>query len=302
MSDKRIHGFRGEMRAARERLAALGSRAVSTPYGAVRFAEAGTGPPVLVAHGILGGYDAGLLYARLNRLDEDFHVVAPVRFGYLGSAMPPDPSPALQADAFAALLDALGIDRVGIVGLSAGSPSTLQFAIRHADRVSALVLASANVPGPHLDRDVLPRRVARVLWGSDLLMWAICRYAPRPIEGLMGVPPGLPLSDAGRAFIARQFETFFPISERTDGILFDAFRSNRDINRGYPLGEITAPALVVHAEDDPGPPFRAAAELAAQIPGARLLAVERGGHLMLGEHPEVAREIVALLRRTAAPS
>ena len=41
------------------------------------------------------------------------------------------------------MLDTLGIDRVAVVGLSAGGPGAIQFAVRHADRVDALVLLSA---------------------------------------------------------------------------------------------------------------------------------------------------------------
>jgi len=92
-----------------------------------------------------------------------------------------------------------------------------------------------------------------------------------------------------------------PVSQRIDGIIFDAFASNPDINRGYPYQDITAPTLVIHAKDDSGPPYQAAVAVAAKIPGARLVTVERGGHLRLGNHPEPQAEVDALLRRTATP-
>jgi hypothetical protein len=52
--------YRGDLRAARQRLAAQDSSVVSTPSGRVQYADRGTGPPVLAIHGIMSGFDAGL--------------------------------------------------------------------------------------------------------------------------------------------------------------------------------------------------------------------------------------------------
>jgi len=67
-------------------------------------------------------------------------VIAMSRFGYLRTPMPADASAATQADAHVCLLDALGIEHAAVMGGSAGAPSALQMAIRHPDRVTALVL------------------------------------------------------------------------------------------------------------------------------------------------------------------
>jgi pimeloyl-ACP methyl ester carboxylesterase len=252
-----------------------------------------------VVHGIFGGFDAGLRLARLL-VPDGFRSIVPSRFGYLGSTLPPNPSPALQADAFAALLDLLGVTSAAVIGVSAGATSALQLALRHPQRVAALLLVSHNVPGPHHDHPPLPRPLGRLVWGSDLLMWCVLRFMTRAILNLMGVPKGLPLTQADRAVIQGELN-LLPVSQRIDGIIFDAFASNPDINRGYPYQDITAPTLVIHAKDDPGPPYQAAVAVAAKIPGARLVTVERGGHLRLGNHPEPQAEVDALLRRTATP-
>ena len=68
----------------------------------------------------------------------DVRAVAPSRFGYFCSQLPPRATPALQANAYVALLDHLGVDRTVVVGHSAGGPSAIQLALRHPDRVSAL--------------------------------------------------------------------------------------------------------------------------------------------------------------------
>jgi pimeloyl-ACP methyl ester carboxylesterase len=97
-------------------------------------------------HGIFGGFDQGLVTARGN-VGEEFHSIVPSRFGYLRTPLIDDASPSGQADAFACLLDALGIQQAAIAGTSAGGTSAIQYALRHPDRCAALVLISSNAPG-----------------------------------------------------------------------------------------------------------------------------------------------------------
>jgi pimeloyl-ACP methyl ester carboxylesterase len=209
--------------------------------------------------------------------------------------MPPDPSVQLQADAHAALLDVLEVERAVVYAGSAGGTSALQLAIRHPGRVAGLVLQSTNVPGPHHDKAPVPPAVARRLWGSDMAMWLVRTYLSGWILQLMGVPKDLTLTAADRARVELELDGIFPVSERIEGIVFDAFTGNPDINNDYAFGAITAPTLLVHFEDDGGPPYPGAVALAGQIPGARLLSGEHGGHLGLGEHPGITAGIDAFL-------
>jgi pimeloyl-ACP methyl ester carboxylesterase len=78
------------------------------------------------------------------------------------------------------------------------------------------------------------------------------------------------------------------------GEVFDAFVSNPAINR-IDLSEVPVPTMVVHARDDTGPPYPAAVALARQIPCARVVTVDRGGHLMLGPHPAARHEVEEFL-------
>jgi len=76
----------------------------------------------------------------------DRRVIAPSRFGYLGSNTPPDATPADEADALAALLDALDIDQIDVIGDSAGAISALQLALRHSERVKHLAVLVGITP------------------------------------------------------------------------------------------------------------------------------------------------------------
>lgn len=285
--------LRSAMVAANARIDALGQSELHTPDGVIRYLDIGDGPPVLLVHGVFGGADAALRQLR-PLVPDGFRVIAPSRFGYLESTLPAGASPRRQADAFADLLDGLGIDKAVVVAVSAGSTSALQLAARHRGRVSGLVLISANGPGPQHDRPPMPYRLARVLWGSDGLMWTVRRHFPHRLTRLMGVPAPRP---ADRARLDAELDGLFPVSRRVDGALFDAFLSNPDINN-YDLRSLSTPTLVVHARDDALAPCWGAVALSQTIPGAELLVVEHGGHLLLGDHPEVADAVAALLRST----
>lgn len=288
--------FGDAVRAAGARIAALNQAALRTPDGVVRYVDTGEGTPVLLVHGIFGGADAALRQLA-PFVPDGFRLIAPSRFGYLGSALPAGASPARQADAFAALLDRLGIEKAAVVAASAGATSALQLAIRHPERVAALVLVSPNGPGCQHDRPPMPRALASALWGSERLMWLVRRRFTARLLRMMGVPEVI--GDADRGRVEAELDGIFPVTERVDGALFDAFVSNPDINHGYEFGRVTAPTLVVHARDDALAPCWAALALAQSIPGARLRVLDDGGgHLMLGEHPEVATEIDVLLRST----
>ena len=122
--------------------ARLDSRVIATTSGPVEYAATGEGPAVLVIHGCPGGYDQGLIAARLAN-SEDFTFISPSRPGYLRTPLYVGVTPEAQADAYVSLLDSLGISKVAIVGISGGGPSALQFAIRHPERCWGLVTVCA---------------------------------------------------------------------------------------------------------------------------------------------------------------
>jgi pimeloyl-ACP methyl ester carboxylesterase len=89
---------------------------------------------MLIVHGAGGGYDQGETFSKL--IGGNYRWIAPSRFGFLGQPAPEGADSAMQAEAYACLLDSLGVDRVGVVGVSMGGPSALQFALRYPHRIS----------------------------------------------------------------------------------------------------------------------------------------------------------------------
>ena len=279
-----IRRYRRDIRASRDRLAACDRQMVTTAVTDVEYVDRGAGEPLLVSHGIFGSCESVLLLADLfgNR-----RVIAPSRFGYLGSSMPTDATPADQAEAFVALLDALAIDAVDVVGISAGTTSVLQLAVRHPERVKHLVVLSGNLPGS-------PTAVAQPSWArlvnGQLPMWALKVFAPTTMAFVAGVPRGLPMTSDDAQFVAEFIDSLFPVTPNLAGVAFDAFVSNVDVN-GYELERIRVPTLLVHARDDPLVPYDAAERAAGRIQGARLVSLDSGGHLMVGQADTVQNEL-----------
>jgi pimeloyl-ACP methyl ester carboxylesterase len=291
--------YRSDLDAARVRIA-TGSEIADTRCGLIEYAVAGEGPAVLLVHGMGGGFDQALDAAR-DLAARGFRVVVPSRFGYLRTPQRADATPQAQADAHACLLDALKIPRAAIVGVSAGAPSSLQFALRHERRCSALVLLVPMAYSPALAAR-FPPPSARSRWlfehlvGSDFFFWLAARGSP---QRMLGTPPAV-LDRADAAEKAR-FDRFvlqpLPVSERREGMLNDATVVTH-LQR-YDLEHVALPTLAISAADDLFGTFDAALYTAQHVPGARLLALRDGGHLWVGHHREVMGEIAAFLSGSA---
>jgi 2-hydroxy-6-oxonona-2,4-dienedioate hydrolase len=258
-----------------------GSRVVASPLGNVEYQRGGDGPPVLVIHGSGGGFDQGRLIAEAV-LGDGFDWIAPSRFGYLRSALPPDATFDDQARAYAHLLDSLGVRQVAVVALSHGGPSALLFAVHHPDRVSSLTLLSCGVASEggalQAQADSKGDRL-RTIFKYDLAYWGISHLMRKRLIGLMGadasVYAGLP--PGGRRLVDELIERMNPVAPRYAGVAFD----NRAAMPNERIAAIRAPTLILHAVDDGLQLFRNAEFAAATIPGARLRRFEKGGHLLV---------------------
>jgi 2-hydroxy-6-oxonona-2,4-dienedioate hydrolase len=283
--------------AERHRALAFKGRVARTGHGPVEYASEGTGQPVLFIHGAGGGFDQGLAVA--SGLFPRHQVIAPSRFGYLGTPLPQDASPAAQADAHAALLDAIGIRRAIVAGVSAGGPSAVELALRHPERVAALILLvpMGYAPGhaPGVPSTPANEMVLRIIYaGADFLYWTALRVARRTLVRFMGVEPSLEAQapPAERQRIASIMAGVLPLSRRLAGLRNDA----SIVLHPLPLGRISAPTLIITARDDLYNTLPAAAHLADRTPSSKLVVLEHGGHLLVDQHQNAASVIADFLK------
>ena len=293
--------YRRDLAAARARLADA-SELVTTPCGPIEYATFGTGPPMLVVHGAGGGFDQGLAVGT-PIAELGFSVIAVSRFGYLRTPLPADASAPAQADAHACLLDALGLERAAVLGMSAGGPSALELAVRHPQRVSALVLLVPATFVPRPD-NAAPVRVPSgteqmfdTALRSDFLFWTIRHAAPNLMfRAVLGTPPELVAraKPEERARVAAILDSILPVSERRLGLLNDA-RVTTHLERA-PLESVAVPTLAISIADDLYGTYDSARYTAEHIPGARFVGYEEGGHVLVGHAAQVTTTIADFLR------
>jgi pimeloyl-ACP methyl ester carboxylesterase len=269
---------------------------IETDAGHVVYNTSGKGLPVLVIHGAGGGFDQALHVAQI--FGSGFQWIAPSRFGYLGSDLPKNASPAAQADTYAALLDVLQIERVPIIGMSAGGPSALQFALRYPERCLGLVLIAA-VSQAVMAVAVNPETMEKVFdfsLSSDWPIWLALQLVIHKVQPPLGVPATVrqQIDTVDEAWLQTLLAYVLPVQPRRSGLLNDFGTILRlDIS---PLEEIRAPTLVIHARDDSLISIKQGRFSAKHIPHSHLVELPSGGHLLLGQRARVEADVNSFLK------
>ena len=239
----------------------------------------GSGPPLLDISG--SGNDLRVSRPDQSPLTGYFTVLSYDQRG-LGQTSKPDEdyTMAQYADDAAGLLDAVGWDRVPVVGTSFGGMVAQNVAVRHLDRVERLVLActsSGGVGGSSYDllsvQDLPPDEQAH-RW----LELIDTRY-----DRSTGVlPPGLETIVEWRSRSA-QLQTDPAVAMGARRQL--AARLGHDVADA--LGGVTVPTLVIGGRYDGIAPTENLEAIAARLPDARLVLCE-GGHVFMMQEPEAA--------------
>jgi len=240
------------------------------------YAEAGAGPPVILIMGLGGDHLAWAFQVRA--FAERYRVITFDNRGAGRSDAPDQPyTTALMAADTLALMDALGIDRAHVVGVSMGGMIAQELALAAPARVRSLHLGCTLArPDAYLRalleawRDVrtaLPRE--RAVRAMALWMFAPETYDTRPdfVETIIQTSLANPFPQTVTGFLRQA----------------DAVAAHDTLDR---LGAIRCPTLVSVGEEDILVPPRFSRELAARIPGAELRILPGAGHVYFWECPE----------------
>jgi len=268
----------------------------------VIYRMAGSGPPVVLVHGMLN--NSRHWEAVAARLSDRYTVIAPDLLGHGESAAPRgDYSLGAHAASIRDLLAAIGIDRATFVGHSLGGGVAMQFFYQFPQRTQRLALISSG----GLGREVSPLLRGAAVPGASALLWAAAH--PRLLRTLRGAADALDRrgSSSGeylRAF-ARAVRPLEPPGARRAFVR--TLRSVIDVrgqsvdasDRLYLLS--CMPTLIVWGERDqtiPLPHGRRAHEL---IPGSRFATLPRAAHFPHLEDPGGLADVLGEWLATTQP-
>jgi class 3 adenylate cyclase/pimeloyl-ACP methyl ester carboxylesterase len=177
-----------------------------------------------------------------------------------------------------AVVDALGIDRFALLGISQGCAISIAYAVRHPERVSHLILYGGFAQGwkkrartaAQMEEDAALLTLMRVGWGKE-----------NPAFRQLFTSQFIPDATKEQADWFNELERL-TVSGDTAARIFEA-AGDTDVTALLP--QVRVPTLVMHARNDARVPFEAGRRMAAGIPGARFVALEGRNHLFFETEP-----------------
>ncbi len=241
--------------------------------------EAGSGDPLLLIMGL--GYSHEMWHRTWPRMAHHFRTIVFDNRGVGKSDVPPGPYPIAQMAADAAcVLDAAGVERASIFGVSMGGMIAQEFAILYPHRVDSLVLGCTACGG----QNSIPA-------APNVLQILMARATMTPEEGAEAMVPFIYDASTPRARIdedlairRRTFPTAAGYLAQVQGVLswtcFDR------------LNQIKARTLIVHGETDQLVPPQNALILKQHIAGSRLAVLPHASHIFMTDQPEASQTTV----------
>ena len=259
----------------------------ATPDGRTQlhWESTGRGAPVLLIMGL--GLSGGAWWRTVPVLAQRLRVITFDHRGVGRSRAFSDVyTTEAMADDAACVLDAAGVGRAHVYGISLGGMVAQQLALRHPERVRSIVLGATSPGGPRAaapDDDVLAFLRGRLRMPSDEAARASVpfNYGPRCRRDH---------AERIEEDIAQRLAS--PFSDHAYRVQLFAAGLHNCWGR---LPRITVPTLVVHGRHDRMVPVENGRILAERIPGARLEILDESGHLYPTEEPAVDEAIAEFL-------
>ena len=185
-------------------------------------------------------------------------------------------------DDLEAVVDAAGIERFALLGISQGCAVSIAYAVRHPERVSHLVLLGGFAVGwKKRARTEAEKEAAEAMLTLMRLGWGQENPAFRQMFTSQFIPGA-----------SKEQADWFNELQRISSSPADAVRNvvaNGEADVSALLSQVRVPTLVMHARHDARVPFELGRRMAAGIPGARFVPLESPNHVMLEGEPALAR-------------
>ncbi len=259
---------------------------LALPHGLLAWDDVGprhAATTVVLLHGF--PHDHALWTAQVEAHTTAFpsvRLLVPDLPGFGRSAPLPAPGMDAYADAIAALLDAAGVPKAVIGGLSMGGYITLAFWRRHAERAQALMLFDTKAAADG-DAARLKRR--------EMITTVECDGVGAVIAALLAPQLGRTTRETQPGLVER-VEVMMRRASAT-GVTGAITAIMERVDSTPTLDTITVPTLVVVGDEDTVTPLADAHLLGAGIRGARLVTVPGAGHLAPLEQPAVVNAAMA---------
>jgi len=267
------------------------SKLAETKLGPIEYKMIGDKGPVLMSiHGSPGGHDQNIISS------DAFRILILSRPGYLRTPLDVGQTPAEQATAYSELLDALGIQKVVVMGISGGGPSSMEFAAKFPEKTLGLVAFEA-VSYSEDYANKFPDDES-MMSGSDFSMWAGLYYMSflgikKKADMMLPNPKNrirLTSNPKNVAKLKSMEWSIWPMSLRREGMANDY---QQFANLSIPFEKINAPTLAIHGNEDTNVDLSHAKELIQKVQGSELKIIDEGDHMMMFTHAE---EIDSLIK------
>jgi len=249
--------------------------------------EQGQGAPILLIMGL--GYASAMWHRIRPALSQDFRTIAFDNRGVGLSDVPAGPySIGVMASDAAAVLDAAGINRAHVFGVSMGGMIAQEFALQYPARTRCLILGCTAAGGPSAVRG--ENKVADVLRARDMT-FEQAREAILPYIYDAATPRTK--IDEDTAVRKRWLPTPVAYFAQLQAVI--AFESYSRLDR------ITAPTLVIHGKSDALVRPANGELIASRIPGAKLVLLDHASHLFLTDQTDAAHKEILDFLSTSDP-
>lgn len=264
------------------------------------------GPAVVLVHGF-GGSTYSWRATLPALAAAGYHALAlDLRgFGLSDKNSGDDFSHGAQADFVAAVMTAAGIERAVLVGHSMGGSVIAHFALRHPERVQALVFVDGAVRGPAAGGAEmgLPAWLGALVdfgpfqrWGQLVLLNFLSRDRMTEVQRSAYYRQDLVTADVVEGYLKVQKIRGWELALL--GVLRDSGRNTLP----QPLSALAAPALVIWGEHDSWIPLASGEALRDALPQAEWAVIAESGHLPMEEAPEAFNAaLLDYLARAARP-